>query len=334
MSILSSLGLVPKATVVDEAPPPSMSRLLKHVTDRAYQEAEQLLLSVSDETRERLLHTFSQRDDAIDLAQQWVRASSGSSSAHTVLGASMIGKAWKIRGAARASAVDAQAWQPFQNGLDSAAEPLHEAARLDSAAADPFAWLILAEVRKSGDRALVEQYFAQATARVPLHWPTYYRFFMATTEKWGGSHDAMFRFAQSSAEGAPRGSTMHCLVALAYCEYGLALEADIYQKVRNATHAARISAALYAWLDASPDTLKDKLKDKLNNVSSGFGAVGLNHFAVACYLCGANQEAKALVAALNREITLVPWAWFADGARENRHLGFVHDRVQREVARA
>lgn len=330
MSILSTLGLVPKAVVVDDVPPPPMSRLLKHVADGAYQDADKLLLSVSDENRERLIHTFSQRDDAVALAQQWVRTSSSSSIAHTVLGASMIGKGWKIRGAAYARSVDAQAWEPFQNWLDNAAEPLLEAARLDTAAADPFAWLILAEVRKSGDRALVEKYFVQASTRVPLHWPTYFRFFMATTEKWGGSHDAMFRFAQTSAEGAPRGSMMHCLMALAYCEYGLALEGEIYNKVRNATHAARITASLYAWLDASPTTLQDRL----NDANSGFGAVGLNHFAVACYLCGANKEAKALVAALKREIMPVPWAWIADGVRENRNLGFVHDRVQREVARA
>lgn len=330
MSILSSLGLVPKAVVVDDVPPPSMSRLLRHVGDGAYQEAEKLLLSASDDNRELLIYTFSQQDDAVALAQQWVRTCSGSSIAHTMLGASMICNAWKIRGSAYSDEVDEEAWQPFQNGLDNAAEPLLKAARLNTAAADPLAWLILAEVGKSGDRDLVDNYFAQATARVPLHWPTYYKYFMATTKKWDGSHKEMFRFAQKSAEGAPRGSMIHCLMALAYCEYALALEGEIYKQVRSSSHAARISASLYAWLDASPATLEDRL----NELSSGFGAVGLNHFAVACYLCGANKEAKTLVAALNGEITAVPWAWIADGMRETRNVGFVHDRVQRELARA
>lgn len=330
MSILSILGLAPTATVVDDVPPPSMSKLLKHITDGAYQDAEKLLLSSSDETRERLLHSFSQRDDGIPLAQQWVRTCSGSSIAHTVLGAAMIGMAWKIRGASTSDRVKREAWQPYLNGLNDSAEPLVEAARLDPASADPYAWLILAEVRKSGDRGLVDRYFAEATARVPLHWPTYYRYFMATSEKWGGSHEEMFRFAYSSSEQAPRGSTIHFLVALAYCEHALALDGPELKQLRNPPHAGRVSAALYAWLDATPATLVDKL----NRLDSGFAAMGLNHFAVACYVCGANKEAKAVVAALKRQILQVPWAWIVERRREGLNLGFVHDRVRREVARA
>ncbi|QNA89344.1 hypothetical protein G4G28_14255 [Massilia sp. Dwa41.01b] len=330
MSILSSLGLTPKAAVIDDLPPPSMSQLLKHVIGGSYQEAEQLLLSASDEERERLLHTFSQRDDAVELAQQWVQSRSGSSIAHTLLGASMIGKAWKIRGSAYGKNVDPAAVQPFFDLINGAPQPLLEAARLDAVAADPFAWLILAEVRRSGDRDLIDQYFAQATARVPMHWPTHYRYFMVTTEKWGGSHERMFRFAQESAERAPRGSAIHFLVALAYCEHALALGANAVKQLRNASHAARVSTALYAWLNATPATLEEKLHQPRH----GFRAVGLNHFAVACYLCGAGKEARALVAALERSIMPVPWAWIADGKRESIHPGFVHDRVQRELARA
>ncbi len=330
MSILSSLGLVPKAAVIDDVPPPSMSRLLRFLADGAYQEAEKLLLTASDDTRERLIHACSSQDHAVALAQDWTRASSGSSIAHTVLGASMIAAAWRIRGGAYSDEVDESAWQPFQNGLDHAEAPLLTAARLDAATADPYAWLILAEVGKSGDRAVVDNHFAEATARVPGHWPTHYKYFMATTEKWGGSHKEMFRFAQKCGERAPRGSMLHCLMPMAYSEYALALEAGIYKQVRAPAHAARISAALYAWLDASPDTLDDKL----NALSSAFGNFGFNHFAVACYLCGANKEAKALMVALNSEITTLPWAWIADGLREDRHVGFVHDRVQRDLARA
>lgn len=331
MSILSSLGLAPKAAVVDDVPPPSAGRLLRHVADGAWQEAEKLLLSAAHDSRDRLIDAFARQDDAVALAQQWVRASSGSSVAHTVLGASMIANAWKIRGDGRANDVDDNAWQPFEQGLDNAAAPLLEAARLDPAAVDPLGWLIVAEVGKDdGDRDLIEKYFAQAAARVPRHWPTYYKYFMVTTEKWGGSHQEMFRFAEQSAQRAPRGSMLHCLMAVAYCEFALALEDDVYTQVRSASHAARISASLYAWLDASPATLEDKL----NDLSGAFAALGLNHFAMACYLCGATREAKALVAALNREITTIPWAWIADGMRENHHLGFVHDRVQRELARA
>lgn len=242
----------------------------------------------------------------------------------------MIGKAWKIRGNAYGKNVDPAAVEPFFDLINSAPQSLLKAASLDAGTADPFAWLILAEVRRSGDRDLIDQYFAQATARVPMHWPTYYRYFMVTTEKWGGSHERMFRFAQESAERAQRGCAIHFLVALAYCEHALTLEANTVGQLRNASHADRVSTALYAWLNATPATLEEKL----NQPGDGFRAVGLNHFAVACYLCGASKEASALVAALERKIMPIPWAWIADGKRESIHLGFVHDRVQRELARA
>jgi len=330
MSILSIFGLTPKAAVIDDVVTPSASQLLKHVIAGSYQEAERQLLSASDEERERRLRTFSQHDDAVDLAQQWVRSRSDLSIAHTVLGASLIGKAWKIRGSAYGSNVDPGAVEPFFDLINSAPQSLLKAASLDAGTADPFAWLILAEVRRGGDRDLIDQYFAQATARVPMHWPTYFRYFMVTTEKWGGSHERMFRFAQESAEQAPRGSAIHFLVALAYCEHALTLEANTVGQLRNASHADRVSTALYAWLNATPATLEEKL----HQPGDGFRAVGLNHFAVACYLCGASKEAKALVAALERKIMPVPWAWIAEGRREGIHLGFVHDRVQRELARA
>jgi len=201
MSILSFLGLIPKAVVVEDVPPPSLTRLLKHVADGAYPEAGKLVLSVGDDNRERLIHSFSLRDEAIALAQQWVRSCSGSSISHTFLGACMIRHAWKIRGSARASSVSAHAWQPFWNGLDNAAAPLLEAARLDAATADPFAWLILAEVGKGGDRDLVDTYLAQATARVPLHWPTYYKYFMATTEKWVAATRRCFALPRKARKG-------------------------------------------------------------------------------------------------------------------------------------
>ena len=119
-------------------------------------------------------------------------------------------------------------------------------------------------------------------------------------------------------------------MALAYCEHALTLEANTVRQLRDASHADRVSTALYAWLNATPATLEEKL----NQPGDGFRAVGLNHFAVACYLCGASKEARALVAALERKIMPIPWAWIADGKRESIHLGFVHDRVQRELAQA
>lgn len=330
MTLLSALGLKPAATVVDDAAERYAARLTQRLERRAYAEAEQLLANTSDENREHLIYGFACGPQSVPLAAQWAAECAASARAQLLLGASLIVSGWKIRGGAYAEDVEEAAWQPFLESLKSAEEPLETAARLDPSSADALAWLIHAEVGGSGDRARIGQLFADATTRVPLHWPAHYKYFMALTEKWGGSHREMFRFADETSKRAPRGSMLHSLIAAAYNEFYLAQGKEALKRIRTKEHAAKVTAALHAWLDASPDALSDKLE----RVGGGFGTHGLNEFAVACYLCGAWPEARAVVDALRDEIEITPWQWIATGVRERLNPAFVHDRVKRELAAA
>jgi hypothetical protein len=148
--------------------------------------------------------------------------------------------------------------------LDEAKAPLQAAADLDKTSADPYAWLIHAElggdaVRGSGERDKVKSLFRAAIGRSPLHWPAHYKYFVATTEKWGGSHSEMFGFVRAVSSRSPRGNLVHCLVAQAYTEYALAAGAQGRQAIRTRQCALEVAAALYAWLDAGPATLAEKL---------------------------------------------------------------------------
>ncbi|WP_220809178.1 hypothetical protein [Noviherbaspirillum aridicola] len=311
----------------DNRAQPIGARLLAKVEKGAYHEAEQYLAGATDENRERLIYGFACHEGAVPAASRWAQAASGSSLAHTVLGASLIISGWKIRGDSYAEHVDADAWRPFLESLGRAEEPLLIAADLDKTSADPLAWLIHAEVGGDGDRKKLEHLFLAATSRSPLHWPAHYKYFAATTEKWGGSHQEMFRFARTASGRAPGGHLIHCLVPAAYCEYRLATGEDARKTIRTRRCAQEVAAALHAWADATPDTLAEKL----SSIAGGFSDYGLNHFAVACYLCGADKEARDVVAALRDEIETVPWAWISDGIRERANPGFIHDRVKREL---
>jgi hypothetical protein len=326
-NLLSAIGLKPRSTVVDNSAQAASRRLAQRLEQGAHQEAELLLSNASDENRERLIYGFASGSNSVPLAARWTTACSASSLAHTVLGASLIVTGWKIRGDSYADDVDTGAWKPFLDKLKNAEEPLHLAARLDQRSADPYSWLIHAELGGEGSRERLSSLFAEATSRVPLHWPSHYKYFNATTQKWGGSHREMFAFAQETSKRAPRGSILHSLIAAAYNDYALALGRKPSKRIRTEEHAAKVSTALHAWLDATPATLDSKLE----RLSGGFSSYGLNHFALACYLCGADREAKATVDALHGEIEPTPWVWVAKGIRERINPAFVYDRAKREL---
>lgn len=329
MSLFSALGLRPRAVVNDTHAQLTGGRLLAKVEKGAYHEVEQYLASATDENRERLIYGFACGEVAVPAAARWAKAMPRSSMAHTVLGASLIISGWKIRGDGYADHVDADAWKPFLESLGRAEEPLRIAADLDESSADPLAWLIHAGLGSDGDGKKLENLFLAATSRSPLHWPAHYKYFAATTAKWGGSHKEMFAFARTASARAPGRSLIHCLIPAAYCEYRLAVGETARKAIKTRQCALEVTAALYAWLDAKPDTLDEKLCE----ISGGFAEYGLNHFAVACYLCGADKEARAVIAALRDEIETVPWAWIAGGIRERSNPGYAHDRVKRALDR-
>jgi hypothetical protein len=331
MSLLTSLGLKPHAVVNDDRRHQTAARLLSKLEQGGWLELEQELGKASDEYRERLIYGIANFDGAVQLVSRWLEFRPDCALAHTVLGASLVVGGWKIRGGAYAEQVDEGVSAPSLKMLGDAKAPLQAAADLDKTSADPYAWLIHAElggaVRRSDARDKVKSLFRAAIGRSKLHWPAHYKYFVATTEKWGGSHSEMFGFVRAVSSRSPRGNLVHCLVAQAYTEYALAAGPQGRQAIHTRQCASEVAAALYAWLDASPATLAEKLL----RAGTPFADHALNHFAVACYLCGANRESQAVLEALRGEIQTVPWVWIADGARERGDPGFVHDRVRKEL---
>lgn len=306
----------PRATINDHRKFQEAERLLPRLARGEYAEVEAHLDQAGDEARERLVEGLAASERAVSLSLAWTGARPGSALAHLVLGASYVSKGWDQYGAA-------------PKLLKQAEDPLHEAARLDRLRPDPFAWLISAELGGANDRDKLASLFRVANGRAPGHWPTHYRFFQSTTAKRGGSHEDMFVFARSAAKRAARGSTIHALLAMAFCEFALAEGPQGRHRIRRPGCADELVTALYNWLDADMHSLDQRLMA----VEGAFAGMVLNHFAVACYLCDARDEAQALVGTLQGELETAPWAWIANGKRESAEPAFVYDRVKRELER-
>ena len=330
MSLLAALGLKPRATVNDHRSRQHAQRLFARLEQGSWTEVEHALATGSEEHRELLLSGIADQAGAVAVATRWVQAAPRCAMAPLLLGAGLVSEAWQIRGSAHARQVDIGAWAPLQQRLEQAVPPLQAAAELDPALADAHGWLIAAEACGDGDWERIKGLFRAAIARSPLHWGVHYRYFMATTEKWCGSHKEMFGFARTVTALGPKGSPLHCLLAAACCEYALAQGEAARATLRTRQCAAEIRAALYAWLDTNPANLQHRLPA----LDGGVADLALNHFAVACYLCGAAAEARILLDALRGQIHTIPWAWIAAGMRERSDTGFVHDRVRHELARA
>lgn len=307
----------PHAAVNDHRKLLAAARLLPALQRGDHDDVETRLDKAGDDARERLVEGIAAGEGALGLASAWVAARPQSAMAHLVLGACHVGRGLDAGG-------------PFPKFLVLAQGPLHEAARLDPVRPDAFAWLIAAEMGSTGDRAKLGSLFRAAMARAPAHWPTHHRYFAATTAQWGGSHEEMFAFARSAARRAPRGSIVHSLLALAFCEFARVAGAPGLRRINRPGCADEVVGALHAWLDTDAAGLPDKLLA----VDDGFSTTAINHFAVACYLCGACDEAEVLVGTLGGEIESAPWAWIANGSRESGDAAFVYDRVRRELERS
>ncbi len=312
----------PSAYLVDDLPERMAWHLQQWLDDAEFELVEEDLGWSPPEDVERKLYGLATLDGAVERAARWVHQRPDKALARVALGASMIVQGWKRRGTSYAEEVAEEAWGPFLASLDNARAPLLQAAELDPSLAEPHAWLIVAEMAGSGGPEAIHRHFEHAIARVPNHWAAHFKYMTSLTQKWGGSHEQMFAFAHVKTALAAPGDLLHVLLPMAINEYALAEGAA--GRTDLGAHAPALKRALYQWLEADADTLAERLTMQ----TSSFWHTGLNHFATACYLCGAHDEARAVIAALNNEIESVPWLWLAENTWERKQVGRVHDRLK------
>jgi len=330
MGILQALKIKPYSTIVEDEN--IQSNVLNKLENRDYSFVENSLSSASDIQRYKFIWHASSLDNSVNVADAWIQENKKSIYAKILLGASMIQDAWKIRGGKYAEHVKNEAWEPFFEKLESALEPLKNAASMNEKSPDPFPWLITAGMGLDMSKAEVKSFFLDAMSRNHLHFPSHSCFFLTLTERWGGSQTEVFNFARERVRLAPQGSLLHILIAMAFSEYVTALNIEedfsgVDSALKNKDCQNEIIGAFYKLLDAKPDNLSIKLKEFRKNNDS----YGLNLFGAVMYLCGAKREAKAILSELNGKILKEPWNGIGSSIKEIMKPGFVYDRACKDL---
>jgi hypothetical protein len=162
--------------------------------------------------------------------------------------------------------------------------------------------------------------FRRLVALAPLHYGAHLLMLENLKGKWGGSHEAMFRFAHARAAQAPEGSSLPALVAQAHFEmrnlrYWMGDEAANDYFAEDGV-GEEIAAAWQRSLGS------DKYADEKNGENLA------NLFAAALYLSGQDAAARQALAFMDGHCQSWPWCTLATTAKEKSHPGWIVDRIK------
>lgn len=240
--------------------------------------------------------------------------------ARIVLMHGLIRQAWARRGGGLGSSVGEADAEAFVEHLEEVERLLAPALQAEPDHLDLYC-LGLISARGLG-MPLVEHWarFRRLTALAPLHYGAHLLMLENLKGKWGGSHEAMFRFARARAAQAPEGSSLPALVAQAHFEmrnlrYWMGNEAtDDYFAEDDV--GAEIATAWQRSLGS------EKYADEKNGESLA------NLFAAALYLTGQQAAARQALVLMDGYCLNWPWCTLAASPKEKSHPGWIVDRIQ------
>ena len=333
---MQSMGLKPYAVVVDDLPraPGPEPEIVGHLRAGRWNQAHAAFCNLSADDFSDLSDAANSPADALALARAWARGAPGSAHAQVNLGRCLNNTAADARGSGWANEVSQEGWKVFHELNAEAERVLLRAAALDPTHPEPHALLIWTSLALSRPLEETRRCFDAAVALVPDHWNAHYAFLTASTAKWCGSHEEMFDFALEVGERRPPGDPLHSMLAGAYNELALQLvtsegPVEGCAQMRDEDDAQELAAAYYKWLDATPQNHTSVIAERAR--AGKLGNFAPNEFAVALYLTGAHDEARAVLLALNARIIKYPWVWIATTALDQQSSGFVYDRICKEL---
>lgn len=300
--------LPPDASVVVDPPAPELRAALTAAYAGDHVPARDLLAAtrVGAEWERRGAYVPRLAESALHSPgwlDAWLARSPRDPDAVLVKAEHCVRQAWEIRTGARASSVSHDQFQAFFALLDDAVPVLGAAAELNPT--DPVPWQVaLAHARGSqAPREVFDAYWAEATARAAHHYGCHVAAMQYLCDKWYGSHEEMFDFAETAAGQALPGSLLHALPLLAAVEYEVVADA---RDGRPAAYRPRIEAALTRALELS--------------AAYGQGdpeVAGVrNHLALMLVLAGRHGEALEQFRAVGVHATRYPWAYLGDARGE------------------
>lgn len=281
-------------------------RLREELTRGSWQGTESALEPLRDwDERAFVVGALSDWPGRPTWLDEWYRARARASALPALVrGAHSIVWAWEARGSGVGSTVDREAAALFASRLDAAERDLMEVAQRDPEDPTPWALLIATGMGRSQGPAVLAKRFGQAVQRDPDHRAAHARMLVASTEKWGGSHAAMFAFAREAVARATPGSSLHTLVAWAHIERWLA-------------HLGSGGAAVGKGYMGGASVRKELLaaRDGLLGAplqAPACEALDRNILAFALWLAGEKTLAAEELRAIGDRISRMPWGFLGE----------------------
>jgi hypothetical protein len=235
----------------------------------------------------------------------WVQAEPDNPDAHLVRSRSLMFRAWEVRGTGWSNSVNERSLQEFLRVLELAGTEADAAARLLPADPNPWAQRILLSVPLSADRPAMEEAWREVVRRDPGHREAHDFKLMYLSEKWLGSHEAMYLFARTATAGATDGSPLHILPIYANAEWSLQRPKGgetPEERWTGADFGAELDNALNRWF-------------RVAQSRHGMWYEDLNALAYGLWRAGRHADAKPVFAAIGPYALSLPWAWAVRGER-------------------
>ncbi|MFI9001940.1 hypothetical protein [Streptomyces sp. NPDC053541] len=215
-----------------------------------------------------------------------------------VAGLRQVSWGWEARSALRARHVSREQFEVFHERLRTAETLLYEVAEREPSWVSPWYGLQMSGRGLEVGQVTARRRFEAAVRRDPHHPGVHRQQLQQVCAKWGGSHEEMHAFAREAAFGAPAGTPLGQLVALAHVEHWLDLEsgpdAAYMGGPRVAEELHRAADHSYRHPDFAPRTGRLEI---------------LNTFAMAFSLAGERDAARECFEATGGRVTEFPWQY-------------------------
>ncbi|MEU5437976.1 hypothetical protein AB0G73_32035 [Streptomyces sp. NPDC020719] len=248
------------------------------------------------EDRTELLWAVSEISGVETWIPQAIEAEPGSALPLLVAGIRYISWGWEARTGARAQHVAREQFEVFHDRLRIAEKWLYEVAEREPGWASPWCGLQVTGRGLEVGQTAARRRFEATVRRDPYHLRAHQQHLQQICAKWGGSHEEMHAFARRSMFGAPAGSMLGQLVAIAHLEHWLDLDAGA-----DATYirGPKVTASLREAAERCvlhPDFVR----------RPGWVQV-YNTFAMAFSLAGDKAMARECFEATDGSVTKFPW---------------------------
>ncbi|MFD4371838.1 hypothetical protein [Streptomyces sp. NPDC058486] len=209
-----------------------------------------------------------------------------------------ISWAWEARTAARAQHVSREQFQVFHERLATAETWLYEVAEREPGWTSPWYGLLVTGRGLQVGQEVARRRFDATVRRDPYHLGAHQQRLQQVCEKWGGSHEEMHDFARTAAFGAPGGTLLGQLVAVAHVEHWLALDSGPDARYIGQPQVIR---SLH---EAADHSIRHR------DFVRGRGWLQVhNSFAMAFSLAGDLTAARECFHATEGRVTEFPWSY-------------------------